>query len=143
VITNVKYLRKKGFSLIEVLFAMTIFSFAIISILGLMAVGLKTFKESMDNTIQSNIMQSVVNDLNISDASQLATGIKTSFYDTEGNLLSSGSDPKVYYTAQVEMVTTDVEGIAAGDLPAETVCLRIVNKTAPKKTNTFTTIVTR
>jgi uncharacterized protein (TIGR02598 family) len=52
-----------GFSLVETVLAIGIVAFGLVSLLGLMPVGLSTLRSAMDASISSEIVQHVVSDL--------------------------------------------------------------------------------
>jgi uncharacterized protein (TIGR02598 family) len=138
---SAKTFRKRAFSLIEVIFAMSIFSFAIISVLGLMAVGLRGFKEAGEKTVQSNIVQAMVSDFNMSEGEDMrnrSPAENTKYYDVSGNRTDF---TKRYYTAVLTILDTEAWGEAIKT--ADTISLAIDNKTRPGVTNVFTTVVYR
>jgi len=59
---------RQAFSLCETVIALGIVAFGLVSLLGLMPVGLSTFRSAMDASISSAIVQQVVSDLQQSDA---------------------------------------------------------------------------
>lgn len=62
---------KKAFSMIEMALAMGVVSFAMVSLLGLIPVGLKMTRDTMDITVQSQIMQSISNDVQLTEYDKL------------------------------------------------------------------------
>lgn len=56
-----------GFSLIEVVLCLGIISFAMVSLLGLMPVGLRAFRQSIDVTTQSQIAQQIMSEAQLAD----------------------------------------------------------------------------
>ncbi|MEA3212476.1 MAG: hypothetical protein QOE70_5533 [Chthoniobacter sp.] len=62
----------RGFSLIEVVLAIGIVAFAVVAILGLLAVGSDQFRVALDNTVCSQIAQRVINDALQADFKTLA-----------------------------------------------------------------------
>jgi uncharacterized protein (TIGR02598 family) len=99
---NTKRLRSRGFSLVEVTFALAVISFAGTVLLGLLAESVSTFHQAMGNTAEADIVQSISNDLRMDNFSEL-TGYVTSppvyYYDREGTLLPSQSG--YFYEASV------------------------------------------
>lgn len=92
-----------GFSLIEVILALAILVFASASIISLIPIGLTTFRQAMNNTIESEIVQSLVNNIsmtNFSNLKNMASSQGTTYYfDADANPLSSNKD--ALYTVQV------------------------------------------
>ncbi len=81
----------QGFSLVEVAMALGVVSFVMVTLVGLLPGGLTSFKKAMANTIESQIVQSLTNDLLLNNFSNLVayapTGAKatpTYYYDSEG-----------------------------------------------------------
>ncbi|MGB8356459.1 MAG: Verru_Chthon cassette protein B [Chthoniobacteraceae bacterium] len=62
--------KRSGFSLIEVVMALGIVSFAFVAIFGLLPIGLTSFRNAMDASIGSQIVQQVVTDVQQEDFSQ-------------------------------------------------------------------------
>lgn len=60
-------LRQQAFSLVEVVLAIGIIAFAVVAILGLLAVGSDQFRIALDSTVCSQIAQRIFNDAEQSD----------------------------------------------------------------------------
>jgi uncharacterized protein (TIGR02598 family) len=89
--------RQRGFSLIEVTLALGIVSFAMVSLLAMIPVGLNSFKQAMDLTVEAQIVQSVVNDIGLRQYSTLATD--QYYFDVQGTPTTSATDKA--YTAAI------------------------------------------
>jgi uncharacterized protein (TIGR02598 family) len=75
-----------GFSLVETVLAIGIVAFGLVSLLGLMPVGLSTFRSAMDASISSEIVQHVVSDLRQTDG---ATGeTRYLYFDAQAERLN-------------------------------------------------------
>ncbi|MEI6712513.1 MAG: prepilin-type N-terminal cleavage/methylation domain-containing protein [Verrucomicrobiota bacterium] len=61
-----KQTREAGFTLAEVAIAMAIFSFALVSMLGMLSVGLKTSRKASLQTAASNLMSTIAADIQAS-----------------------------------------------------------------------------
>lgn len=59
--------RQSGFSLVEVVLAVGVISFAFVAILGLLPAGLTQFRQAMDNSVASQIAQRIIMDAQQSD----------------------------------------------------------------------------
>jgi len=59
--------RRSGFSLVEVVLAVGVISFAFVAILGLLPAGLTQFRQAMDNSVASQIAQRILMDAQQSD----------------------------------------------------------------------------
>lgn len=99
-----------AFSLVEVALALAIVSTAFIAIFGLLPVGLNNFKQALDNSIGSQIVQRLVNEAQQTDYSELikitAAQPSTRYFDNQGSEVTSYDDS--IYTAQVSVTTPTV-----------------------------------
>lgn len=132
-------LRKSGgFSLVEVAMAMAIVSFTLVSILGLLPMGLSNFRQAMNTTVESQIVQGLTSELRLTSFQNLANG--TTYYDADGNALTSSVG--AIYTA-----TTTFGPVAGTSYPvnltanADAVTIVITNKTQPGPGHTYTFIL--
>ncbi len=94
--------RTKAFSLVEIVLAIGIVSFAFVAIFGLLPVGMTTFRQAMDTTVSSQIVQRVVNEAQQTDFSTLTANAGTPqlrYFDEQGNEVPSQND--YIYTVQV------------------------------------------
>jgi len=101
---------RKGFSLVEVAMAIGILGFVMVTLIGLLPAGLSSFKQAMGNTIESQIVQNVSNDLLLSNFSVLATYAQsptpqTYYYDNEGTQLPSSTG--YVYKASIALTAID------------------------------------
>jgi uncharacterized protein (TIGR02598 family) len=77
--------RRHAFSLIEVVIALGIFAFAIVPIIGLLGSGMGTLKDSMSDTVRSDIARRVVGEYQRMPYSNLISGTSVDYYyDAEG-----------------------------------------------------------
>ena len=84
--------RCHAFSLIEVVIALGIFAFAIVPIIGLLGSGMGTLKDSMSDTVRSDIARRVVGEYQRMPFTNLTNGTSaTNFYNVEGVLTNSNS----------------------------------------------------
>jgi uncharacterized protein (TIGR02598 family) len=65
-----------AFSLIEVVLAIGVVAFAFVALLGVLPVGLSTFRKAMDTSLGAEIGQRVINDLQESDFDSVMTEAK-------------------------------------------------------------------
>lgn len=120
--------KNTGFSLVEVVLALGVCSFAMIAIVGMIPVGLSTFKDAMNTTVRSQIVQSIASDVLLTDFSKLEE-ITHRYYDDQGALLDDANTPSLSYTAQVEQ--HDVTGPAAVPFASNATILIKIAKTHP------------
>jgi uncharacterized protein (TIGR02598 family) len=95
----------RAFSLVEVVLALGIVSFAFIGIIGMLPVGMSTFRQATDATVQSQITQQMVSQVaetNFANLNKLTTS--TYLFDDQGILVSD--DSKCIYKVAID-VTTD------------------------------------
>lgn len=87
----------RGFSLVEVTIALGIVGFAAVTVMALVPVGLKSLRNSIDQTVVSQIGQQISSDILQTPFSQ-AEGF-TNYYDNEGFPVSGVND--AVFTAAV------------------------------------------
>jgi len=82
---------QRGFSLVEVTLAIGIISFSLLTVLGLMPVGLTTLRQATEQTIESQIVQKIGSEAQLTSYSKLASSFsgKTFYYSDQGNYLGS------------------------------------------------------
>ncbi len=101
--------RRRAFSLIEVVLALGIVSFALVAILGLMSVGLDSSRDSIDDTAVALLGQDAYNRVrtdvaklyNQSSSSSSATTSFTQsyYYDRDGRYVSNPDATAIFYHA--------------------------------------------
>lgn len=97
--------RKRGFSLIEVAMAIGIFSFCLISIMGLIPVALQTSRNSFDKSVEVRLVQSVKARLINQPYSTLPSG-ETFNFDSEG--ISTDAAADIHYSVTYVKVDSTV-----------------------------------
>lgn len=126
--------RLRAFTLVEVMMALGMVTFGLVSLFGLIAMGLDSVRGAISTTVQANISQAVVNDAQVKPYSAGYTA--TRYFNAEGEPVGS-SDPGVIYTAQVDAETLALPtGNSAGNFEvSDTVARRlnilITNRTEP------------
>jgi len=98
-----------AFSLVEVTIAIGIVSFILLTMLGLMPVGLSTLRQAMDQTVEGQIAQKLNGDILMTPFSQIAAKYsgKTLYFNDEGvETNASGSR----YTARVSLASASYPG---------------------------------
>jgi len=95
--------RVRAFSLIEVVLCIGIVAFAFLAIFGMLPVGLSTFRQAMDNTVGSQIIQRLVGEAQQTDFPALiATSTTLRYFDDQGNEMTA--DKNYIYTAEITVV---------------------------------------
>ncbi len=84
---------ESGFSLVEVVLAMGLVSFALVAILGLVPPGLSTFRKAIGTSVGSQIIQQVVADLQQVDFDTLNQSQPLRYFGDQGDELGSGAQP--------------------------------------------------
>lgn len=92
-----------AFSLVEVVLAIGIISFAFVAVFGLLPVGLHSFRQSIDNSLGSQIVQRLINEAQQTDYPALiATTSSLRYFDDQGREVPALKDS--IYTAEVSVV---------------------------------------
>ena len=138
--------RTFGFSLVEVVISLGITSFAMVSLLGLLSMGLSNQREAMTNMAESQIVQAVTSDLQLTDFNHLAD--ETRYFDRSGKPLPAATgftDPDTLYRAEVTLqAVTDPDAFPLA-LPGQaySVRIKVTNRTRPGESNTYAMVVAR
>jgi uncharacterized protein (TIGR02598 family) len=69
-----RFLRIRAFTLVEVTLAMGIMSFAMVTLVGLLPVGMQVFREAIDTTVKAQIVQSITSMAEQTDLCSLGSG---------------------------------------------------------------------
>jgi len=130
--------RQAAFSLVEIAMALGIVSFAFISVLGLLPVGLSTFRKAINASIGSQIVQKVINEAQQTDFNQLitdqsgqsiqpgSTGVKANrYFDEQGNELNTPAQS--VYQVNTRITPSTVMPNNGGNAYLATVTIQIVN----------------
>lgn len=136
---------RRGFSLIEVTIALGIVVFAGITVIGVIPVGLLILRDAMNDTAESQIVQSITNDIVLTNYSDLVNYSKR-FYDVEGMPIGTqgGTAPSnTFYTATIITPIMDlastIPNLSSG--VGGTVIINIVRANQPLKPDSFSVIV--
>jgi uncharacterized protein (TIGR02598 family) len=150
---------RNAFSLVEVVIALGIVSFAIITLLALIPTGMSGFQQAQTSSVETQIVQQLNTELQNTPYTALfdtnsgagtnttvfgATGAR--FYDMEGEMTNSSSpNPPVYIATMTSYPFTNVTGGTSANLTnsshlilAQTVQ---INLAFHNQTNSFTTLV--
>lgn len=93
-----------AFSLVEVVLALGICSFAMVAIVGMIPVGLSTFRDAMNTTVQSQIVQRIAGDVLLTEYQNLTLLDEDkdhSYYNDQGTAVLNGSAKDLAYTARI------------------------------------------
>lgn len=97
--------RKTAFTLVETTIAIGIVAFAMLPILGLVPMGLGTFRDAITHTAEAQIVQGVSNEILLTDYAALAdryASPRPAYYSDEGELLQAG-DPRALFALTVTL----------------------------------------
>ncbi len=98
----------EGFSLVEVALAMAILAFASASIISLIPFGLSSFRKAMNNTVESEIVQGLVNNISMTDFEHLKSMASSQgtvyFFGADGSPVAGATDSQY----KVEISFTDL-----------------------------------
>src|ERR1700679_3083285 len=121
--------KNRAFSLVEVVLALGIFAFAVLSIVGLMATGLNSAKDSSTNLAITNINRNLRADLQATPYSSLASATSTNYYFTDGGYPTTQSSPAPSAPFYAVVLTTNASiyptGIGVPSTNAATVNVKI------------------
>jgi uncharacterized protein (TIGR02598 family) len=103
---NKKYI--KAFSLVEVTLALGIVAFGLVSIVGLVPVGLNAAKSAVDSTktcliaqdVSTRVVSSITTDTQFGSIQSSGTSLGPWFYDVNGTYLGTVSSGTALYSAQ-------------------------------------------
>lgn len=120
-----------AFSLVEVVLAIGIVSFAFVGLFGLLPAGLTVFRQAIDNSVGSQIVQRLVNEAQQTDFPVLTAAAPTKrYFDDQGNEVTSANES--LYTAEVS-VLAKTEMPAAATRATEslaTITIKLANNPA-------------
>lgn len=141
---------RAGFTLVEVTLSVGVLSIAMVSVMGLLPFGLSTFREAMTNTVESQIVQGISNDILLTEFDQLPGLVEKELeYDNDGRPLGVGNaSGRPVYTARIVLQALDdptkypVSLQSAGARnEAYNVLVEIRNHTMPDHTTQYSVIV--
>lgn len=107
-----RFLRKLrcGFSLVEVAIAMGIITFSLVSVMGLLPIGLSSFRDATESTIESQIISQISSETSLMPFHELPdyVGASPYYFDDEGSQVRS--EAEAIYQAQVKLKTPNYPG---------------------------------
>jgi len=102
-----------GFTLIEIALTLGVLSFGFLATFGLIPVGMGTYRQAMDTSVGSQIVQRVLNDAKQTDFNTLiGSGTAPSFryFDNQGNEVTPASTTVAIPLSAIYEVNTRVSG---------------------------------
>jgi uncharacterized protein (TIGR02598 family) len=122
---------RQAFSLIEVVLSLGIIAFAFVAIVGLIPVGLQTFRDSVDKTVETQIVQkltAIAQQTEFSKLDDVAGASDTApeyyYFNDEGEFVDDSDKAKSLYTAAIWKTGSTTE-LPAGATTSSMVTLNI------------------
>ncbi len=140
-----KYSNRKAqeaFSLVEVVLALGVITFACVILLGLLSLGLVTVSHAVGNTVEAQIVQAVING---SEVQTYTNNFQTNIYFNNEGTAVSQTDATMVYGASVTAIPL-TNSTAAPTYPynstnsASMLQIAITNRTIPGTTNIFSLV---
>lgn len=132
---------RHAFSLVEAVISIGIVSFAMMSMLGMIPVGLATFRTAMNLTVESTIVQEVAGDLQRTEYANLAA--TNLYFDDQGIRVTHAEHPSRTYSVEVCPPGPLDAATLVAPAAASTVAVKVQNRAAPSVTNRYSVIVPR
>lgn len=108
-----------GFSLIEVLFALAIFSTVALSLIAILPTGFDNVREAANLSVVSRIVQTITSDAQSSDWDEFGKRFsipeeRFQYFDDQGNSIEKKGVPNHIYTARIEIVHSPNSAVPNG-----------------------------
>ncbi len=102
----------RAFSLVEVTLAIGIVSFAVLTMVGAMPVGLSAMRQAIDHTVQGQIIRQIDASAFSTQYAQLAPTFasRTFYYDNDGAALAQADSAAARYWATVTLASPSYPG---------------------------------
>jgi len=128
--------RVRAFTLVEVVLALGVASFGLISMLGLLTIGLKTFHDAINTTTEAEITQQIANQLELANYSTISTNTTSTYYYFTQEGIATNADSAIYSAAVSAPVKLTVPGgNSAYSTNTLTFIISIRCKSSPQVTN--------
>ncbi len=127
-----------AFSLVEVTLALGIIAFAAVSLLGIMPIGLTTFRDSMDSTVATQIAQGVVSSARQGKFSDLANLPTPTFYDDQGAQRAGVGASNHIYKAEIAVTSSmTLPGNTLSNPNTARISVSVTRVSDPERSKTF------
>ncbi len=123
-----------AFSLVEVTLALGLVSFAVLAVMGLLPVGLSNLRQSMDQTVEAQIVQSIAAQSVVAQFPALASG--NQYFDDQGMPTDAG--PDALYTATVTVIPPTYPGSENSTDIGNSLATVRIQLDSPKESKFFT-----
>lgn len=132
---------QRGFSLVEIVIALGIVSFAMMSIVGLIMVGMNVFRSSIDTSVQTRIAQQIINEAQLSDFGKLVD--YQAYFDADGAEVSPGDERRKFLVdVSLGRATNSLTQIFATNVARDLV-VEIRNRSRPDEVRTFSAVMVK
>jgi len=129
------FMPRKGFSLVEVVLALGVCSFALVSLMSLMPVSLDSARNALEITRIAKAFQQVTADLTQSKFTNVAAmSTATNYFDYDGNPTNASGK---YFTVLATVAASPITNQSSGSL----LRVKLLSQT-PRNTNAGSTTVT-
>ena len=93
-----------GFSLVEVVIAIGTLSFAMVPLVGMLPIGLNTFRDSINRSVSTQIAQRIMNEAQQTGFKNL-TSLQVNRYFTDEGDETTETSPNRIYVARTDIIT--------------------------------------
>jgi uncharacterized protein (TIGR02598 family) len=125
----------RAFTLVEVVLAMGVVSFAMISMLGLLTAGLVTFHDAINATTEAEITQQLANQLELANYSSITNSGVSNYYFTMEGIPTNAASAVYLATVSAPAKLTVPGGSATYPTNTLTFVISIWSKSSPQVTN--------
>jgi len=125
----------RAFTLVEVVLAMGVVSFAMISMMGLLTMGLKTYHDAINATTESEITQQLANQLELAKYSSISTSTTSNYYFTQEGISTNAANAIYSATVSAPAKLNVPGGSASFPTNTLTFIISISSKSSPQVTN--------
>jgi len=127
--------RARAFTLVEVVLALGVASFGLISMLGLLGIGLKNYHDAINTTTEAEITQQIANQLELASYSVIATNTATTYYFTQEGVATNAAGAIYSASVSAPAKLTVPGGNSASSTNTLTFTISIWSKSSPQVTN--------
>lgn len=110
----------RAFSLVEVAISLGIVAFALTALLGLVPVGLSTMRDSIQTTLQTDILRQLTSELQETPFTSLSDSSAMVYYSEQGTRVAEGRDAYLAVTYEVlpdtQLLADSAQGSATANL---------------------------
>jgi uncharacterized protein (TIGR02598 family) len=139
-------LTQAAFTLVEVVLSIGVVSFALVSMVGLLPVGMATQRQATSNMVESQIVQGLANEIQLTDFDNLQTQTIT-YYDREGKSVLASDVNRLYDVTVTLNPVDDLKNcpvnLKTSKNEAWNVAITVQNRTRPNETGKYSVIVAR